>query len=401
MAPRSPLVIWEGQEAADKVALTNLHTEPRAFVRLRPIKDPATGAFITDLPGGGRLPFQPNAEAYEISREAWRRAIQAAAGISPLPTDAQRTNQKSGIALEKINNAEAVGSYHFSDNADRSLENGGRQLNELITKVMDTPRAMTMRNPDDTHGSLMVGAQEHMGKFLQGDEPEPGAGNDYLITDRGEFDITISTGPDKDSEREDQNEFADMLIENAPQYQLPQPILLKLLAKAIKLRDLGAIGDQIAEMLDPQDAQGQQLAQTMQQLGEAQKNLAAMQQELQQLKLEKAGKVIDNQFKSQMHAAQLAMDARLAQLDADLKAYIANVQTKSQSETERAKLFQETQVENHHAAHELGLQKDQQGHEKTMAAAAAQTAAVTQASDQAHQQTMATQEPEPDEGSQT
>jgi hypothetical protein len=64
---------------------------------------------------------------------------------------------------------------------------------------------------------------------------------------------------------------------------------------------------------------------------------------------------------------EVSMQGQIAQLNADLKAYIANVTTKAQSGAERDKLFQETQIENHHAAHDVALQKDQQAHEHAMA----------------------------------
>jgi hypothetical protein len=35
-------------------------------------------------------------------------------GIAPLPTAVQRDSEKIGIALERIQNTEALGSYHFA-----------------------------------------------------------------------------------------------------------------------------------------------------------------------------------------------------------------------------------------------------------------------------------------------
>lgn len=398
MAPRSPLLLWEGQESADKKALDNLNTSPRPYVRLKRNVD---GQGQDDLPGGGRLPFEPNAQAYEISRESWRRSIQAAAGITPLPTAAQRQNEKSGIALEKIQDQEAIGSFHFTDNMDRALENETRQLNELITLVMDSPREVSVRNADETHSTLRVGAAEHMQSHLmrladeekvRGDAPMPEGGIDYLITDRGEWDVTVSTGPDYQSQRDEAGAFADHIIEVAPSLGLPPQVMAKLVALAIKMKDVGHVGDEMADIIDPKDQSGAQLQQAQAQLAQMQQSAQEMQAEIQKLQLEKAGKVIDNEYKGHFKQMELSMDQKIAQLNADLKAYIANVQTKAQDVSERRQLFQETQVENHHAAHEVALQKDQQGHEKDMAATAAQNAQLTQASDQVHQQTMASQQ---------
>jgi Phage P22-like portal protein len=372
MAPRSPLLLWEGQEAADKKALENLNTTPRAFVKLKPGKD-AAGSPLPDLPAGGRLPFTPNAQAYEIAREAWRRSIQSAAGITPLPTDAQRQNEKSGIALEKIQNQEQVGTFHFTDNMDRALEFTGRILNELISNVMDTPRSVSVRGNDDSHSLLVVGAQEHenllkeRAQALMGDKPMPQAGLDYLITDRGEWDVTLSTGPDFQSQREEQSDFVDTLIKEGPALQLPPQVLNKLVSLAVKMKDLGHFGDEIAKLLDPDDQSQQQLQMAQQQLAEIQKQAADLAQEVQQLKLEKHGRVIDNEYKTHIKGLELAMQGQVAQLNADIKVLIAEIQTKAQNQAERDRLFQETQTENHHAAHEVALQKDQQAHEHSIA----------------------------------
>jgi hypothetical protein len=383
MAPRSPLLLWAGQEQADKKSLENLHIIPRAFVLLKRNTD---SAGQDDLPGGGRLPFQPNAQAYEISREAWRRSIQAAAGITPLPTAAQRQNEKSGVALEKIQTQESVGSYHFTDNMDRALENEARQLNELITKVMDTPRTVSIRNADETHSTLKVGAAEHMGKYLQqeqaqGDAPMPEGGDDYLITDRGEWDVTVTTGPDYQSQRDEASQFADHMIEMAPTLGMPPQTVAKLVALAVKMKDVGNIGDQMAKIIDPEDQTGAQLQQAQMQLAQQQQAAQEMQAEIQKLKLEQAGKVIQGETQKQ-----------IAQINNDIKVLVAEIQAKSQDAAQRAQMYQEFWVENHGAAHEIAMQKDQQSHDAQQAQAQAVQAAQSQAAEHSQQQVMAAQQ---------
>ena len=59
-----------------------------------------------------RQAFTPNFQEYESAKDSCRRAIQAAMGISSLPTAARRDNEESGIAIGRIQNSEALGSYH-------------------------------------------------------------------------------------------------------------------------------------------------------------------------------------------------------------------------------------------------------------------------------------------------
>ncbi len=378
MAPRAPIVLWEGQEMADKKAWENLNDEPRAYVRLKAVMGPNNEL----LPPPGRLPFEPNIQVYEAAYEQWRRGVQASMGINPLPTAAQRQNEKSGIALERIQTQEAIGAYHFTDNLNRAKENTGRQLNELITRVMDTPRHVPARQEDDTHELLQVMSQEHAANMPP---PNPEGELDYLITDRGEFDVTISTGPSYQSQREQAQDFADTLIkELAPLAQLlPPQSISKLFSLAIQLKDVGSIGDKMAEIIDPEDQTGQQLAQAQQQLALGQQMMAEMKAENDKLKLERAGKIIDNQFK-----------AAEGDKDREVKVAIAEISAKSQQLSERMEFVADLVQKLHVAAHERGMQAEQHGHEHELADKNAATAALTQQADQQHQVEMAQQQPE-------
>jgi hypothetical protein len=153
MAPRAPLVGAVGQFETDKDAWDTLNKVRRAYVQYDIVTD-AAGAVAAPPT---RPQFMPNIEAYQVSRESWRRSVQSAIGTSPLPTAAQRRNEKSGVALQQIQQQEAVGSFHFTDNFDRALQNTGWQLNELIHLTLDTQRSRSpIQKKDDTYGMMWV-----------------------------------------------------------------------------------------------------------------------------------------------------------------------------------------------------------------------------------------------------
>jgi hypothetical protein len=70
--------------------------------------------------------------------------------------------------------------------------------------------------------------------------------SELFFAHRGQFEVTVGDGPNKQSEREEQSEFADQMWELAAKLGLPAPITMKLLALATKMRNLGALGDEIA-----------------------------------------------------------------------------------------------------------------------------------------------------------
>jgi hypothetical protein len=374
MSPRSPFLIWEGQDQADPEAWKNLNKVPRAFVKIKPIRDEVTGQL---LPPPIRQPFIPNAEAYEVARESWRRAVQAAMGIMPLPTSAQRQNEKSGIALDKIQTAEATGSFHFTDNFDRALENCGRQLNELITKTMDTPRQVSIRQKDDQHSLLYVAAAEHEA-VLQGKLTDS-ADADYLITDRGEYDVTISTGPSYQSQREQAQDFADTVLKEVlPLPDIPGPVKMKLFAKAVKLKNAGPVADEIIDIIDPPE-QGDIPPQAQAAIAQAQGQAQQAGQEVARLTMERDAKVLDNAHKMEIEKLKQAAENERQARELEARITIAEIEAKSQIQSDRESFTSDEMQRLHVSAHEQAMQQHAQEHQKALADQAAQVAAAQQA----------------------
>jgi hypothetical protein len=393
--PRASWVGWENQFAHAAETWDVAHRTPISRLEAKVPTDWNSQWGPPQLPT--RPQFMPNPNPYEMAYERWRRSHQAAVAGSPLPTDAQKVNDKSGIALEKITDAGMLGNFHFTDNFARALCNTGEQINELITKLAETdslPKELLGKDQKGEDLKLTVAGKDFVVP-PESSEHLPEA--NYFFAHRGKFTVTISDGASKQSERDDQAELADKIFETVEGLAqiLPPGAVAKILAIAIKMKNLGAMGDELVDVIDPKDNTGQQLQQAQQQIQAAQQAAQEMQAEIQKLKLERAGKVIENEYKSQAKDKELTVMQAIAQLNADLKMYIANVATKAQSVSERERLFQETQIENHHAAHDAGLQASDQAHERDMATRAAAVQQAAQVADQQHQQTMATQ-PEPD-----
>jgi hypothetical protein len=355
MLPRVPMMGYVGQFETDKEAWDSLNTVPRAYIQVDPVVDEAGGGV---LPLPTRAQFGPDIAGYEAFNERWRRAIQAAMGITPLPTAAQRQNEKSGIALEKIQSQQAIGSFHFTDNFDRAIENCGRQLDELITLVMDTAREVTGRKADDTHDVMHVVPG---GTPLPQAEPgqPPITGDDILDPKRGDFDVTISSGMSYQSQREQASDFVDTLIQNLDSLPLSPQSKATLLARAISLKDIGPIGDDLAKIIDPQGDGMPVPPQAQQMIAQLQQQL----QLLQQANVQYQTKVSELEFekKAGMVKGQNDIILKKMQIEADLA--VAEIETKSQVLGERIEFV-----------HDLVKQLIGQAHESGMAAQNAQQA---------------------------
>lgn len=379
--PKIPFVLAKGQAESDKEVWEEINKVPHAFVQYDLVLD-AGG--INAAPPPQFNNFSPEFETWEVAIDARTRSIQAAMGISPMPDAAQRRNQKSGVALEKMDDMESMGSFHFIDRYENGfLYNMGWQINELIEPILDTQREMPTSTPDGKRATMqIVGNTSHPltgdGSYdVQGGDGQPLA-DDHLHTGKGDFDVTISTGPSYQSEREEQDEFVDQLIDNVADLPAPGSPQGKVLALGIRMRPtLGPIGRQIADIFDPPDPSNlPPAAQAI--ITQLQGQLQQAQQESSALHMERAGKVLEQQTKLLMQQMKEDGANQREQLANDIKVLVAEIGAKSQDAQQRAQLYQEFVQLNHVQAHEAAIQAVEHQHAATQATQAQQAAALQQ-----------------------
>lgn len=403
MTPKVPYFVRRGSlQESELLALQKSLHEPVAVIQVESTTPETPPGVVLDFPQ--RNPYEPPIQAIEMGKEGARRAIQSAMGINPLPTQAQRKNEKSGVALKEIRNAEQQGSFHFIDSYESAITRGGALLNELIPHYYDTARDLTVRAPDNEAKVVRVNDPEQLA---------PGQDEPLMLEAGGQFDVTLDTGPDFASEREAASAFVDTLVSsNMPQAQAILPLL-------VKLKNLGPIGQEIYDVLvalSPPPVQavlkkgeeGQPtVPELMQQLEQAKQALQEMQQALQQAQMELQTEAVKGQRDVQIAQMKLQADAQNAQVkgqtDAQLKIAQMQAETAAQLrdlevklEIELAKIGsaqalargeQEMQQLHHHD--EMTLQREQ------MATATAQQTldreAAQQQADQDRQASQATE----------
>ena len=290
-------------------------------------------------------------------------------GQTPLPDAAQRRSQKSGVALEKIDDMLSLGSFPFVDRYESGfLHNMGWQINELITPVLDTQREMPISQPDGKRSTMqLVGNTSHPigddGAY-EVQNLDPG----HLHTGKGEFDVTIDTGPSYQSEREEQDDFVDTLIENIANLPQPGTPAAKVFALGIRMRPtLGPVGQQIADVFDPPPADPNLPPQAQAAIQQLQAALTQAQQENSALHLERAGKVLEQQTKLIMQQMKEDGDNQRQQLANDIKVLIAETTAKTQHVSQQQQMYETYWKENHTAAHEAGLQAMEHQHDAQQA----------------------------------
>lgn len=271
---KNPYWAYEGQLTPDMEAeiAKSMH-EPVAVLKAKAIIEGLPGQ-IMPLPV--RNPMALDLSGYSMLREETRRSIQSAMATNFLPTQAQGRNEKSGKALEKIDQARLKGSFHFVDHYGMMLRHVGCIGQSAMDTTYDTEREVLVRKADDKTTPIWVNSQREGG----------------ISTLKGEYAVTVSEGPSVDSTREAASDFADVLLGSVELMTLLGPEKAQQIAAlAVKLKvkqtGIGAIGDQIVDIISPpadqelapeqMAAQNQQLKQQVQQ---AQQMIAQMQQEI-------------------------------------------------------------------------------------------------------------------------
>lgn len=367
MTPRVPVVGYEGQFRGHETKWQKAGHEPLAYLEIR-AKTEKTGEQV--LPHPQRQPYDPPIASLEMGKEAARRAIQAAIGSSPLPTQAQRRNEKSGVALQKIEDTAQKGSFHFVDHYDASIARTGVIIDEVIKDFYDTARDVTTRKQDNS--PIIVRVNDANAKNADGKI-------EHVRTDVGDHDVTISVGPKADSEREAASDFAAQL--------LPTPAAPLIMDLIVKLRNLGPIGDEIADRLTPpqfrKQKDGQPDPQQLQAaLAQMQQQLQACEQALAEARQELVTKKLENDSKERIAAESDKTRIRVAEIQFGSATAVAAIK----AETDRALEIMSQQVQAIQALVEGQQAELARQHEAAMAAATA--GAASESADADHQRAL-------------
>lgn len=300
--PKSPAIAYVGQMEGQEADWKASAKIPKSYLQVHAYTDEYPMGSGSPLPIPQRNNYAGDLQQLELLAESCRRAIQAAMGISPLPTAAQRANEKSKIALDKIEEQEAAGSYHFVQRYEGMIKHVGVILNDLLASTIDTERDEGLRSRDGKHRIEKVNNADGTG----------------MQTSIGSHDVTISTGPNEASQREAVSDTVENLIQAdglIPAAIQGNPKAAKIVGLAFRLKNGGPLMDEIANVLDPEDAQGSPM-EAAQQLDQAKQMLQAAQAEIQKLQQ------LANPEQTKLAIAKMNAQVELAKDAADNKAKI-------------------------------------------------------------------------------
>lgn len=226
----------------------------------------------------------------------------------------QRSNERTGVAIQARQHEGDQGTMHFADNLNRSIEHVGRILLSMIPEIYDTQRIVRIINDEDDHS--MIGINGQM---------TPGQERIYDLN-VGKYDVAIKTGPSFATRRQEiQNMMSNVMQTNPALVQVMGDLFFKYSdmpgAEVIAARLKKTIPPQLLEGEDNPNGQqvppqAQQAIQQMQaalqqdaQIIDASKQqMLQLAQELEACKKELADKKTEQQIKIQSDMAKMQLD---------------------------------------------------------------------------------------------
>lgn len=298
------------------------------------------------LPPPQRIIFDAaGIQTLEISAEAMRRAIQSAMGITGLLNGTQQNSEAmSGKALQTLDSQENNTNFHFIDNLDLAIENGGRQLNHNLGPVYDNPRTTGFRKATGEHYSSPVNQ-------LGPDGTTP-AGFHFSV---GEHEVQITKGPSELNQRAEAQDFGETLIKEMPE------TAARILDLIIKQRNLGPLGDEMAKRLAPPDPANQIPP-------AVQAQLQKMQAVIQKLMFERQAKTVEQQGKAWLATREQQVELQKKRMDLEGQILQAMIKQGQQTNAQALEAQLEQWITIFEQMHEFQGQQSAQAHERQLSA---------------------------------
>src|SRR6185437_11728702 len=163
----------------------------------------------------------------------------------------ERVYDESGRALRELRERGDLGSFHYTDNLARSLRHTGEILVDLIPKIYDTRRVLTILREDDSEEQVMVdpSAQKPSGRTQH---PITNKMVKFFNPTYGKYGVTVTIGPSYATKRiEAAESMMDFVRAVGPIAPEKVSNIIDLIAKNLDWQDAEQVTARLAKMLPP------------------------------------------------------------------------------------------------------------------------------------------------------
>jgi hypothetical protein len=241
LAPKAPWVMEEGQVEGHENRWKEANVKSLPYLLYK-----GTTIGGKPAPAPERQQFAGPPAAIVQAKIGAAQDMQAATGIRFDATLNERMYDESGKALRELKRVGDLGNFHYIDNLARSLRHTGRILIDLIPKVYDTKRVLTIIREDDSEEQVAIdpALQQSMGE-----EKTPDGKTRSLFNPKvGEYDVAVTIGPSYATKRA---EAADSMLGFMKAVPQAGQFIGDLIAKNMDWPGAEEISARLAAMLPP------------------------------------------------------------------------------------------------------------------------------------------------------
>jgi hypothetical protein len=232
LAPRAPFLATPAMVAKFKAQWDTQNVISRPYLLYEP--DP-------DAPGGRPMREPPPDIPAALVNESGMAAdeIKATTGVYDASLGAQ-SNEISGIAIRARTDQSNVSALHYQDNLMATLNHLGRALVDLIPKIYDSERIVSIMGEDETHQPVRINTS------VMGANGKPMLINDL---NQGAYDVRVKIGPSYATKRAEAADAMLQFIQAVPQ---AAAVAADLVARNMDWPGADEIADRLKRTLPPQ-----------------------------------------------------------------------------------------------------------------------------------------------------
>lgn len=318
MTPKTRFLGYEGQFEGHEDEFANIGTSPISYLQVKASADPLTDQV---LPLPTVIRWEPPIQALELLANSCMNAIRSAIGQLASP---ELDKTKSGVALNRIQATGESSVYQFIDRYENALMQAGRVMGDLMERTHDTKRSVAIRKPSGEQDMVTINApyDRKVGGVTK---------RVHYPIKTGGFAYTITTGPSYQSQFQEASDFVNTLVQGIPTLLIDGSGHTTLGDLAIKLKNLGPIGDEIVDrfkkMLRPELAEATDIPpQAQAELQKGQQMINLLTEQVNKLKDVIQNKSMELESEERRNEQDNKTKIAVAEINAQVKENIAQLQ---------------------------------------------------------------------------
>ena len=243
LTPKAPFIGAEGQFEGHEAKWEQANTKSYPYLEYKP----------TTL--GGSLVPPPARQQPSLPAAGWQQLLDRASqdmmattGIRFDATVQERVVDESGRAMRELHRSSDVINSHYYDNLCRTLKHQGDIFLDLIPKIIDTKRMVTILREDDTEEQVQIDPKAEK-PYKETRNPMTGKILKIFNPTIGKYGVTVTIGPSYATKRIEAAESMMDFVRALPQ---TAQFIADLVAKNQDWPEAEVIAGRLAKMLPPQ-----------------------------------------------------------------------------------------------------------------------------------------------------